>query len=1083
MWTRFYDDEAGMYAHYDAHVEATDVWEEHNTEDGDMYLFSRATNETAWELPPAETMGLEVADHEAYSHEAYHEAYHEETAQLESEWDEFYDEASGYPYYVHRVTGESSWEQPAGWTEAGAEQAQEWADPYAATAEVQDTHAEDGQQQQLQWGEDHGEWDQNEEQWVPEEGGEMHNLDTVISAEATETAPPLTHEERPAGGEEDAEVEDVKVGESKTNLEENTEVEEDAKAEEIKTNANFNVEENTEVEEDVKVEETETNVEEKIEKEDVEVEEKPAGVKGGGVKVEKTETNVEEKTEKEDVEIEKTGQDKEEGRAVEQPRHQEQGGTEVRELPATAAIEVVDGAKPQAEAPSPHVSSSPEPKATEPTSRPQQQDLAASEPASEPELRQASREESESAPSRACAPAPAWSRPKKSTMKAEVEEKKERRRTKTNPASLAGRNAGTLLITVQLPEALRGQVANAESLQEMPYAHLARQQEFDRQVLARAAQRRRKDLAHVAKTESRRRLEEERLAGFAKETVRLEQEDARARRKHEAKLSRDKETLLRQKTAKRLLELLPAAPSEQVEPKSKTKAKLKRWGSGRRASGSASGSGSGSSPDSAHTQPAQPVLPPIEALMWDDAEIRRLEKNLETKAAAQLKTWRSAEAARLDEEVQSKVSKRLAKFAKAASARIASETQRREAFDSESAAVQQAHEAAVAAFAAEADRLEVVERKLRRLEAHAHEKQARRRRAYLDVMSKCLDRGMLRRLSWTGTLEDCDSMGRTVFLVRDELTKQQLELTTMTLGTSAADSTGVERLLFAFQEAGSPGLLSAAQRKDDRLALSSRNLAQLHRVMGQQLDVRFNLMVLTTYYACAGNPRGVRRLKDVIDELAAKAVGPRTMVPETVLVRWAAELNGAVRALHSRGLVHLCVDPDVVFLAHDHLPCDEAGHLASSLRLGLPPDVRAMGFGGTGKGTGTGEGAGSDTPPVAASDYSAPELRYGDCAKPSAADVWSLGAVMYHVATGCRLPESFRMGTLVAAPGVQRYGRWLRDLLRMTLQVHPGDRASCTDIADFFYDVSDAVALKHCEEEAFKERRHSESLQVAHKSC
>lgn len=118
--------------------------------------------------------------------------------------------------------------------------------------------------------------------------------------------------------------------------------------------------------------------------------------------------------------------------------------------------------------------------------------------------------------------------------------------------------------------------------------------------------------------------------------------------------------------------------------------------------------------------------------------------------------------------------------------------------------------------------------------------------------------------------------------------------------------------------------------------------------------------------------------------LSARLAGGRRETPAQA-ASWALPLLDALAAVHRRGLVHRDVKPDNVFLGDD-----------GSVKLGdFGVAAWAAGMGEAG------EEGGGVAPAVGTPHYAAPEQLRGEATTP-AADLWSVGVMLYQALTGCR---------------------------------------------------------------------------------
>ena len=91
---------------------------------GSPYFWNEATNETSWERPPFYTSSNGSGEGDGGETKDGAGSDGEDTRAVPSKrgrrmsqigaWAEYWDEASGSPYFVNEATGESSWETPPG---------------------------------------------------------------------------------------------------------------------------------------------------------------------------------------------------------------------------------------------------------------------------------------------------------------------------------------------------------------------------------------------------------------------------------------------------------------------------------------------------------------------------------------------------------------------------------------------------------------------------------------------------------------------------------------------------------------------------------------------------------------------------------------------------------------------------------------------------------------------------------------------------------------------------------------------------------------------------------------------------------
>ncbi|CAK9087238.1 Serine/threonine-protein kinase Nek3 (NimA-related protein kinase 3) (AtNek3) [Durusdinium trenchii] len=617
----------------------------------------------------------------------------------------------------------------------------------------------------------------------------------------------------------------------------------------------------------------------------------------------------------------------------------------------------------------------------------------------------------------------------------------ERKRRRTDEVNTSGqgnnmqRTFETLLIRVELPNHLHGKVP--EEIMSEPYSHFDRRKRWETSQRERAANWDKEQAIKAKELAERRRGETSRRTRFQADDVRLEAEELRSRQRYRAALAKENQRKLTEFRARRATALLSeaaeAAKSQALQQVRKTKTKVSE--------------GSRSSfPQHCAAFPNSAVPPSSD----QEAELEKVDCLQAKLGAARweaLLETESHERQRLEAELERRMDRRMTQAIKSKQKRSAQESQRRKEFDRETAAMEQQLETEKANFKDQSAAFELVEHQLRKLEDKAFLSLQQQRQRFLQVASGCFDRGLMRRLRWVETLKEFDNLNRTVFHVQDGLDSRDQVLITCPFGNAKVSVREVDRVLQVlrvFQLCCTPQLLSAEQRRDDRVPSYSKHLCELTKVFAHRAKLCFDIFMLVPFF------RG-GRLCDWIERVHGDP-SASGQASETRLVRYGQQLASGLRAMHARDLVHLGVDPSVIFF-----DCQ------GQLKLGLPKDIRTMD---------------RSFKPVHLTRYSAPELvesfAHPDPGTLDRADVWSLGSVLYHAASGEPAPRDQSVGRVVNNPALRRYGRWFRTLLRMTLQRNPEDRASSFEVVDLLRDAADEVMLseshRRAQGEHLKER-------------
>ncbi|GBG29695.1 Serine/threonine-protein kinase Nek2 [Hondaea fermentalgiana] len=583
-------------------------------------------------------------------------------------------------------------------------------------------------------------------------------------------------------------------------------------------------------------------------------------------------------------------------------------------------------------------------------------------------------------------------------------------------------------------------------LAETPYAHLSRQKEWDAESQKRTLAHNEKVMAFESKMRRRKTIETERRRVFDREKKHEEDRASRERKALRSKLHRRLHEDLREQCTQRLIELANdevAAREEALRQMQEYKTRKTLYAKSLRALSTARSLRVLAQP--VQKPSAEEEIETISEMLSRNVAALNEDEKAQSKIAAFLapsrqktfEEWKVQQTASMEKRLEKNLNKHAGQMLRELQERAHRETERRAAFDSETDAAFAAHSEESEAYAAESVRLEYAEMKLRRLEQEAFQSIEKKRKQFLEISTSCFHRGPLRRLEWEETLKTFDKINRSVFKVRDERSGEAQILVRVPLGSTQAEAVKAREALERFRETGTHTLLSRAQRRDDRLPTFSRHLLRVHWTFVHHQRMHWELFILTEY--CAGG-----RLSDVLARMYTSST-EASAIPEPILLRIAEQLTHALRALHLEGLAHLGLEPACIFFdAHNNL------------KVGIPRDVRSL------------QSQLGYQPRLAAATlrYAAPELMRiivdaSSAFDPAKADVWSLGAIMYHLATGAPLPStSFAVAKLVAQPRVRQRRRWFRDLLRMTLQPRAADRATMTDVADFFSDVVDHVELE-----------------------
>ncbi len=565
----------------------------------------------------------------------------------------------------------------------------------------------------------------------------------------------------------------------------------------------------------------------------------------------------------------------------------------------------------------------------------------------------------------------------------------------------------TLKIRIKIPDMLRGSLC--ESYETQPYAHLERRARRDAEFKARLVAFKKRCNNFKRQMESLKLQEERTRSKFDLDMKRTEERELRQRKSTRGLLARKNMQDLRRQTVRKIVAINESAGRKKQVPTS----------------------------DVTEVGDTMVTADQLENMKISLGKVER--ENFEN--------WFQNEKSASEVKIEQDMERLIAKQLKTRRKRAKAERKRRQTVDSKLAEEIKAQQDAESTFRAETEEMERVERELRRLENDAYSSMIRQRQHYLKVASSCFDRALLRRVSWCLTLKEYAAFNRTIHLLKDHFANKHLVLITFACPVQGGKQTGahyvkqVVEKLEVFKQAATTGYLSAAQRKDDRMTVPSRFLVEIESVFAHRLDTHFQIFIMTKYY-----PQ--QRLKDVLVYL----YGDKNVVrqpSESDIVDWTEQLARAVRALHDRGIAHRGIEPGCIFFDS-----------AKRLKLGLPKDIR-----GIGKKNNMDHATAA--PP---SHYSPPEI-FDPNVDFFKADVWSIGAVVYHLATGQYLPShTIPLSSVVTDPVVSRYQRWFRNFLRMSLQRRPQDRASILDIVDFFsFDAADAALLVR--EEAITRKR------------
>jgi len=299
-----------------------------------------------------------------------------------------------------------------------------------------------------------------------------------------------------------------------------------------------------------------------------------------------------------------------------------------------------------------------------------------------------------------------------------------------------------------------------------------------------------------------------------------------------------------------------------------------------------------------------------------------------------------------------------------------------------------------------------IERSLCKLEDDEFIKMDRQRQSYANMCSKCFNRPLLCKLKYKKTLKEFGISNSSLHLVTIGLAGKAQVL--QTLPMSAHESPFVIDRIQTFQ------------------AIDSKFLVNIQAAFAHGLQSWSQVFILRDFY-----PRG--RIEQVLEFL----YGDKNMirlVDESQVLRWAEEMTRGLEGLHSNGIFHRSLTPKCIYL-------DQADHI----KIGLPSEVASITHG----------------VPVLLTPYSAPEL-VEDISDTDfkSADLWSMGIIIFEIVTG-KVPSisKFKLSQLVLNPVLRRFQQWLRNFLRIVLQLHPRDRGTIKNVVEFFYDASDQVHL------------------------
>lgn len=618
-------------------------------------------------------------------------------------------------------------------------------------------------------------------------------------------------------------------------------------------------------------------------------------------------------------------------------------------------------------------------------------------------------------------------------------------RVKKNDAATKGLETAQIKVTI--PEQYKELIDVKYSLE--PYSHFARQKTWDNFFKARDLTRKMEIMRYETVMRQRESSETKLRKEFDLQTKRTEEKRTRERKKLRKKLIEREKTKLRSRTVNKLLELTKdeldlqdrkriEQEEEQRVNRSQRLKKLPTLKDIRQTTTRLI-----KRPSVMETDPNQPIrdlcaLPLKDVECNEDAQ-KQLHQFLNLERQQEFKAWEFTATHNMNRLVEKEIDKVSAEELRESRKVAEDESLRREKFESETDSLRAAESQRAESFDGETVRLEFAEMQLRKLEHLAFSSLERQRRQFLDISSACFNRNILRRLVWKKTLKEFDKSNRSVFQTYDEMTKETQVLLRAPLGTRKENAQRTRECLELFHEVGTRSFLSRAQREDDRLPSYSKHLIKVHYIFSHKQRVNWEIYILTEF--CHG-----QRLQDFMQRLHAESsrVG---QLPEYILLAIGEQVSKGLRALHLTGLAHMGVEPACIFFNEKH-----------EVKLGIPRDLQSLQLI-------------SDYQPrlaAATSQYAAPELSSviidpATSFDPIKADVWSIGAIMYHLATGLPLPSPFILSRLVAQPVVRQRNRWFRDLLRMTLQIRVAERASTTDLVDFFADVSDQLVLSATE--------------------
>ena len=323
------------------------------------------------------------------------------------------------------------------------------------------------------------------------------------------------------------------------------------------------------------------------------------------------------------------------------------------------------------------------------------------------------------------------------------------------------------------------------------------------------------------------------------------------------------------------------------------------------------------------------------------------------------------------------------------------------------------------AFENNMDEMLYRERFLRSVEDKEYAKQSSNLAHFMSMVNTCASLPRLRTILWRRTLQSTQAGGRrsATHCVRDISRNATLVLK-----------------CFSLNEINDVNDVRAAADKFRKVTGGS--MVRIRDVSFHRVRAWYQVFVLRDY--CNGTS-----LKDLLMERVDD-------IADIEILSWIESIAKSLLQLSRCGLAHCGIHPSNLFLLYPQMRESEGIFDSSQIVVGAPQLHKRHVFSKT-----------EEPVSFVPLPWMAPEGLSSFAPTPKA-DVWSLGAIAYTLATR-RFARVEGPRQAVRHPAVRRRGKWLGIFLEAALTRDPKKRPSIEEIVDYFYYISDEVRMRVAE--------------------